>query len=76
MLFTSRKRLRIYDMEVEEEEDEEMFNSSGPLTETTDNNPMYWGNNRYQEHFTVICTICKKSWGGGGEFWHLRKQEA
>ncbi len=41
MLFTSRKRLRIYDMEVEEEEDEEMFNSSGPLTETTDNNPMY-----------------------------------
>jgi len=41
MLFVSRKRLRIYDMEVEEEEDEEMFNSSGPLTETTDNNPMY-----------------------------------
>jgi hypothetical protein len=34
-------RLRIYDMEVEEEEDEEMFNSSGPLTETTEQNSNY-----------------------------------
>jgi len=41
MLFLNRKRLRIYDMEVEEEEDEEMFNSSGPLTETTEQNSIY-----------------------------------
>jgi len=41
MLFLNRKRLRIYDMEVEEEEDEEMFNSSGPLTETTEQNSNY-----------------------------------
>jgi len=39
LLFRNQKRVRIYDMEVEEEEDdEEMFNSSGPLTETTDQN--------------------------------------